>query len=97
MGTTRRTARTSVLSWRECLKEGLPLTEKQEVCEYLTTNSQRAYSSRQLSRFMGKERTNLTRTLNSLVAEGIVEVAKHERCETTGRLVGFYAMKKGTN
>ncbi len=68
-----------------------------EVCEFLTKNSDRAYSSRQLMRLMGKERTNLTRTLNSLVAEGIVEVVKHDRCETTGRLVGFYAMKKGTN
>lgn len=91
-----KTAFTSVLSWHECLKKGLPLKEKQRVTQYLT-EERTPKTSRQISNDLGIERTNITRSLNSLVELGIVEVKYYAPCKITGSKCGYYGVVEPLN
>ncbi len=84
------TALTSRLSWHECLSCGLPIKEKELVLKYLNEHPQR--TSRQISKDLHKERSNITRSLYDLVNDGLVEVLKIDRCRTTGKKVNYYSV-----
>lgn len=90
-----RTAYTSILSWKEIIRKGLPIREKSLVCKYLRSATE-PRTSRRIAEELQKERTNITRSLNDLVNDGIVEIPFSAKCPVTGKRVYHYRMRKGT-
>lgn len=86
-----QTAFTSLLSWKECIKEGLQTKEKELVRQYLQ-RVKMPQTSRDLSNALQKERTNITRSLYDLEKLGVVEVKHRGKCRVTGRLVNYYQL-----
>ena len=88
----RNTAFTSILSWKQCLNEGLSILERDLVTKYLK-EEKRPHTSREISEGLNIERTNITKTLNVLVNElKTVEVKYYAKCRKTGRKVGYYGI-----
>ncbi len=90
------TAVTSIMSWHECLESGLPIKEKNLVLKYLNEQTE-PRTSRQIAYDLRKERTNITRSLFDLVNSDLIEVAKIDKCITTGKRVKYYSVVKQSN
>lgn len=85
------TAITSRMSWKEVLKSGLIVKEKNLTLKYLKDQT-KPKTSRQIANDLHKERTNITRTLHDLVKDELIVIEKIAKCKTTGKLVQHYSI-----
>ncbi len=89
-GKSKKVSYTSILSYRELIKNGQGVTESKRVLAYLLDKE--PHTSRKLSTIFKIERTNITRTLSDLLRDEIVEVSFIEKCPITKRPVQHYGL-----
>ncbi len=90
------TAYTSIKTWHEIVKEGLPIKEKALVYKYLS-EVKAPQTSRQIATALHKERGNITRSLFDLEADNKIKVCYTGKCSVTNRTVKYYQINKETN